>query len=1081
MLLLTAGAAATLGSPTAFGQTYTWIGSTGNFNDPTKWQNATMPVSDPGTSLVFTAGNDAAITAINNIGSPFQVNSLAFSVNNAFSLRSSPTSFLFQLAGASPSITMNGLGSATMFAGGGIRLTSDLNISIAGPGSLNLNDVISDDGFQRAVTISGSNPVRAWGLVSLGAANTFAGGLTLDGAALTTTQANATTFGANGRTLTVTANGAMIAPLGSMNPSISTLQLDGPLYLEGTVNLTLAGLTNAPTVVQGSGTLHMDFGGAGLTINSDSSAYTGAVVIDQSPLPNMGTLLTGTLTLGGIPNQLSSPNGSLHGVPSFDVRAGGLLLLNNSAANSVQNNDRIADTTPVRLRSGGIQLNGPVISAVAPTDLTEQIGTLSGAGYCTLTIFPSASTNVVTTLEADSLVRVERGTFNFRGTALGDGATATRGRITLTNPLAAGALVGGGGPAGSAFISILPYAVGGNSNTDFGTSLVTYGADGFRALTNSEYYSTDLAPSDHTSNVRREGPTVNNAAGTMNALVLANDGGSSDASVTGTGTLTITSGALIVNPHNAITSISNNIAFGAAEAVISTPGINGVRITGNLTGSNGLTKSGNATTSGTQTNDIVLTGDNSGLTGPLTINGGVLQFNSAQALPGTGAIVANGTNILAVGQTTAPAAGLFYAGAGPLTLSRAINVNTGYLTLKQWDGTGGQPTIGNLTIAGQISGVGAVNYYAQNSAVTNPGEIFVTNTGSTYAGPTRFSSGTTHIAGDGCTGVGGGWDFAYGAALTLEGDVANRRHVNLEGALTINTNGHNLTLDGPITNLLAGGMSPSTVSGFTKNGAGTMTLTSPINFLNGAVTVNAGSLIVNGNLGPSPTNALTIAAGATLSGSGTIWRNTTVSGTLAPGNSPGILTVGGSLMLSAGATMSVEVYGAIAGSGYDQVVVNSANGAGTAVNLGAAYLNVLLGYQADASSMFWLIVNNNGATSGYFVGLPEGATVSLGTVAGRTYTGTISYNGNAATGLADHSGNDVVIYNIDWSPRCGSADFNCDGDTGTDADIEAFFACLAGSCPPAPCTSSADFDGDGDVGTDADIEAFFRVLAGGPC
>jgi hypothetical protein len=64
---------------------------------------------------------------------------------------------------------------------------------------------------------------------------------------------------------------------------------------------------------------------------------------------------------------------------------------------------------------------------------------------------------------------------------------------------------------------------------------------------------------------------------------------------------------------------------------------------------------------------------------------------------------------------------------------------------------------------------------------------------------------------------------------------------------------------------------------------------------------------------------------------------------------------------------------------------------------------------------------------------------------------------------------------------CGSADFDCDGDIGTDADIEAFFACIAGNCPASPCTSTADFDGDGDIGTDADIEAFFRVLGGGNC
>jgi uncharacterized membrane protein len=63
-------------------------------------------------------------------------------------------------------------------------------------------------------------------------------------------------------------------------------------------------------------------------------------------------------------------------------------------------------------------------------------------------------------------------------------------------------------------------------------------------------------------------------------------------------------------------------------------------------------------------------------------------------------------------------------------------------------------------------------------------------------------------------------------------------------------------------------------------------------------------------------------------------------------------------------------------------------------------------------------------------------------------------------------------------PAC-SADFNHDGDLGTDADIGSFFACLAGNC----CTScsSADFNGDGDVGTDSDIEAFFRVLGGGSC
>jgi hypothetical protein len=62
---------------------------------------------------------------------------------------------------------------------------------------------------------------------------------------------------------------------------------------------------------------------------------------------------------------------------------------------------------------------------------------------------------------------------------------------------------------------------------------------------------------------------------------------------------------------------------------------------------------------------------------------------------------------------------------------------------------------------------------------------------------------------------------------------------------------------------------------------------------------------------------------------------------------------------------------------------------------------------------------------------------------------------------------------------CCNPDFNNDGDFGTDADIEAFFACLGGDCCPTCGTS--DYNCDGDFGTDADIESFFSVLGGGAC
>ncbi|HYE62964.1 MAG TPA: hypothetical protein VD997_13290 [Phycisphaerales bacterium] len=84
-------------------------------------------------------------------------------------------------------------------------------------------------------------------------------------------------------------------------------------------------------------------------------------------------------------------------------------------------------------------------------------------------------------------------------------------------------------------------------------------------------------------------------------------------------------------------------------------------------------------------------------------------------------------------------------------------------------------------------------------------------------------------------------------------------------------------------------------------------------------------------------------------------------------------------------------------------------------------------------------------------------------------------------GYAGSTGAGVLTLSSVAVGGCGTADYNCDGDIGTDADIEAFFACLGGTCPPPPCTSSADFNGDGDIGTDQDIEAFFRVLGGGTC
>jgi hypothetical protein len=165
-----------------------------------------------------------------------------------------------------------------------------------------------------------------------------------------------------------------------------------------------------------------------------------------------------------------------------------------------------------------------------------------------------------------------------------------------------------------------------------------------------------------------------------------------------------------------------------------------------------------------------------------------------------------------------------------------------------------------------------------------------------------------------------------------------------------------------------------------------------------------------------------------------------------------------------------------------------------------AWINNTFLVGSDATQAFWIGLHNQGGfvwTSGepplyanWHNGEPNNACGGEPAVAMNWYisegqagnpgdwndtnNGGVHYNFCGSAGSVPYRG----IVELFTACTC-SADFNNDGDVGTDADIEAFFACLAGNCC-ATC-GSADFNGDGDTGTDADIESFFRVLAGGAC
>ncbi|MDB6155057.1 MAG: hypothetical protein JWL90_3510 [Chthoniobacteraceae bacterium] len=739
-----------------------WVGA-GLWSKNSNWLDGSAPLFgvDPTLALRFTASGASATIASNDLGSQFPVNRLILESDSSanFTIAGNP----IKLTGNNPVIEIAGLGDTTISTGlTPAPAAGTITITGTGLGNLILTGNLGQTGTQ-SVTIAGQSASLHTQLITL--QNSFApsGGFTLQSGNLVLSS-----FGSS------LGSGPLAVKGGNLRFTLfgqsfgNTISLSDNFLILGVNNSTLSGVISS--AVAGSGLILRPAGGGMLTLTGVST-YNGATVIDYGSTSIIPYSIASTLRLNGSASVLNSSR--------FDIRGGGTLQID---ALSTGTTNRLGDSAPVALSNGALSFN----AVTGSTPQTETIGAVTVTGYSTLSVVAASAVNA--RLTAALLARQDRGTLLARGTNLGAAFAANTANALFTS-IPAG-LVGGGGSG--ADVKILPWVIGDTSATGTGSGFVTYDpGTGLRPLNPATEYSSTLPGAAATNNIRLATTLTHSAPNTViNALALA--GGS----LLGSGSLNITSGAVLNTTNGAL--IENALKFGSAEGIVFAVG--DLTVSGTISGSGGLTKSG--------AGNLTLTSNN-GFTGPLTINAGLISFNAPGQLGAdSSAIALNGQN-----------AGLNFTGA-TATLERNMVIPEAIARLQANGGT--------LEISGTISGAGGLRL---NSGVTSTIRLTGNNT---FTGPIFLTGGETAITSDASLGNGGDLNFG-GGTLRLLAPWTSSRAIRVNSFATINTDGFDATWNG----LLLG---PSSL---TKIGNGTLTITGESPF-SGALTVAGGTVRLSG-------------------------------------------------------------------------------------------------------------------------------------------------------------------------------------------------------------------------------------------
>jgi hypothetical protein len=382
-----------------------------------------------------------------------------------------------------------------------------------------------------------------------------------------------------------------------------------------------------------------------------------------------------------------------------------------------------------------------------------------------------------------------------------------------------------------------------------------------------------------------------------------------------------------------------------------------------------------------------ITTDNGALTliaNDQLVNGVVdAQRNPGNAVitmaPGTALDAGSGTLTVELGN----GAGLTNRDSGAITLQAvtagsAIVINNG-------------PRPGSDVKVGPVTTRGSQYYVNPNGTTTVAGNLTTAGSSITFTDSVVVNDNVTVTA-----GANASYFVGNGTQTLQSGSGSSFGSVNHTATGTLRLKSA-LTVTGSFINgfgVFDANDQPVTVTGAAAVLAGTyLAGTAPQIFKRGVAIARG---LFGSSTGPMSVTGPIKLLGGSLNGVGTVDSVAASSGSVAPGgNSPGVLTVRGTLTVGPAATLSILLKGTGAGTGYAQLQ------AGGLIDLGGSTLSLNVAFAPPVGSSFEVLTNTGTAPiTGTFKGLVEGAVFSQG-----GYQFQITYQGGTG-------GNSVVLMRL---------------------------------------------------------------------